>query len=68
MNHTQTATLHPYVTPITEEELSRRNQAAIELLDSWAKEGDEEEQRETMNVVRQALGQGRLASDRRLFP
>jgi hypothetical protein len=68
MNHPHIISLHPYVPPITEEELARRNQAAIQLLDSWESEGDEDEQRETMKVLRQALGQGRIASDRRLFP
>jgi hypothetical protein len=67
MNHPDTMSLHRYVPPITEEELARRNQAAIQLLDSWEDEGDEEEQRETMKVLRLALGEGRIASDRRLF-
>jgi len=68
MNQPQTMALHPYVPPITEEELARRNQAAIRLLDSWETEGDEEEQHETMEMLRHALGQGRTVSDRKLFP
>jgi hypothetical protein len=68
MNQPQTMTLHSYVPPITEEELARRNQAAIRLLDSWETEGDEQEQQETMEMLRRALGQERTASDRKLFP
>lgn len=47
----------PYVPPISDEELARRNRAAIELLDSWETEGDEEEQRETMAILREAIGE-----------
>jgi hypothetical protein len=61
-------TLHPCVPPITAEELARRNQAAIRLLDSWETEGDEQEQHETMEMQWHALGQGRMVSDRKLFP
>jgi len=68
MNQPQTMTLHPYVPPITEEDLARRNQAAIRLLDSWETEGDEKEQHETMEMLRHALGQDRMVSDRKLFP
>jgi hypothetical protein len=57
-----------YVPPISAEELARRNQAAIALLDAWDEEGDEEEQRETMRVLRDALGARRVASSRSLFP
>ena len=45
----------------------RRNQAAIELLRSWREEGDEQDHRQTMQVLRQALGKDR-ASGRKLFP
>ncbi len=41
---------------ISPEELMRRNRAAIDLLDTWETEGDEQEQRETMRVLREALG------------
>jgi hypothetical protein len=43
------------------------NQAAIELLRSWREEGDEEEQRETWEFLKQALDEDRL-SNRPLFP
>ena len=44
------------ITPLAPDELTRRNQGLIELLDSWELEGDEEEQRETLAVIREALG------------
>jgi hypothetical protein len=50
------------------EELLRRNQEAIDLLNTWETEGDEQEQRETMRVLREALGLERVASSRNLFP
>jgi len=53
---------------INPEELMRRNRAAIDLLDTWETEGDEQEQRETMRVLREALGPKRVASTRNLFP
>ncbi len=53
---------------LSAEELARRNQREIELLSSWANEGDEAEQRETMRVLRHALGEGRIISSRRQFP
>ncbi len=68
MNDPRTMTLNPYIPSISEEELDRRNRAAILLLDSWETEGDEAEQRETMAILRQTLGQGRIASDRSQFP
>jgi hypothetical protein len=43
------------------------NQAAIDLLRSWREEGDEEEQRETWEFLKQALDEDRL-SNRPLFP
>lgn len=58
----------PFVPPITPEELARRNSEAVALLDSWEAEGDEEEQRETMAVLREALGKRRTLSSRPLFP
>jgi excisionase family DNA binding protein len=48
-------------------EQARKNQAAIELLDSWLVEGDEEEQRETWEYLKKALDEDRL-SNRKLFP
>ncbi len=56
----------PYVPPIDEAELARKNLAVIRLLDSWDEE-DEEEQ-ETMVAARKALGEDRIASSRNLFP
>jgi hypothetical protein len=55
----------PFVPPISREELARRNAAAIALLDEWeADASSEQDQRETMDVLRRALGPGRIASDR----
>jgi hypothetical protein len=58
------------VVPDSEEEQRRRqiekNQALIQLLDSWSM-GDEQEQRETWEYLRKALDEDRL-SDRKLFP
>ncbi len=45
----------------------KKNQAAIELLRSWREEGDEEEQKETGDYLRQVLDEDRL-SNRSLFP
>jgi len=58
-----------YVPPMSEAELARRNQAAMRLLDAWENdEESEEEQRETLAVLKAALGEGRIASSRNLFP
>ena len=48
------------------EEQLRRNQAVIDLLNSWDA-GDPEEQRETWAFLKQALDEDRL-SYRKLFP
>jgi hypothetical protein len=54
-----------FVPPITPEELARRNRAAMALLDEWAADTeDEQDQRETMDVLRKALGPERIASNR----
>ena len=59
----------PYLPPIDEVELARRNQAAVRLLDAWEQDEEgEEEQRETLAVLKAALGEGRIASSRNLFP
>jgi hypothetical protein len=58
----------PYVPPLTPEELAERNKNLIELLDSWESEGDEQEQRDTLTVLREALGPRRVASLRSQFP
>jgi hypothetical protein len=57
-----------YVPRHSPEERARRNAEAIRLLDSWEREGDEEEQRETMRILLEALGEGRIASNQPLFP
>jgi hypothetical protein len=44
-----------------------RNAAAIEMLRSWAEEGDEEEQRETFEALKEGLNQNH-SSDRVIFP
>jgi hypothetical protein len=45
---------------------SHKNRALIQLLRSW-REGDEQEQRNTWEYLRQALDEDRL-SERKLFP
>jgi hypothetical protein len=62
------ASSHMYVSPRTADELAQRNKALIELLNSWESEGDEQEQRETLNVLQEALGTRRVASSRAQFP
>jgi hypothetical protein len=62
-----TDTPTPFVPTYSAEERARRNKAAIELLDSWKTEGDEEEQRETMAVLRESLGTNRSLSSRPIF-
>jgi excisionase family DNA binding protein len=58
----------PYVPPVAAEALARSNRELVELLDAWESEGDEEEQRETLAVLRESLGARRVASSRNLFP
>jgi hypothetical protein len=57
----------PYVPPITPEELQRRNAEAIRLLESWAADDDIDDQRETLAILRQALGPDRIMSNRNVF-
>ncbi len=45
---------------------SQKNHALIQLLKSW-REGDEQEQRNTWEYLKQALDEDRL-SERKLFP
>ena len=54
---------------LSEDEQTRRNQAAIELLDSWldGDEEDERDQRETWEFLKKALNEDRL-SDRDRVP
>jgi hypothetical protein len=40
---------------LPEEERRKRNQAAIALLNSWVEEGDEQEQKETWEILKKAL-------------
>jgi excisionase family DNA binding protein len=58
----------PNVPPISPEELARRNDRAIALLERWKTEGDEAEQTETLEFLREALGRNRVAASRPLFP
>jgi hypothetical protein len=58
----------PYVPPLSGDETARRDRDLIELLDSWESEGDEQEQRETLGLLREALGARRVGSSRPLFP
>lgn len=44
-----------------------RQQALTDLLQSWEEEGDEQEQKETWEFIKQALNEDRL-SNRLLFP
>ena len=49
----------PFVPPIPPDELARRNAVAIALLDAWEADAEsEQDQRETMDVLRRALGPG----------
>ncbi len=57
-----------YASPLTADELAQRNRELVELLNSWESEGDEQEQRETLTVLREALGRRRVASSRAQFP
>ncbi len=55
------------ISPITDPEQARKNQAAVDLLDSWL--GDDEdaaEHRQTWNFLKTALDEDRL-SERPLF-
>ncbi len=45
----------------------QKTEELLQLLESWAQDGDAEEQRETWEFLKQALDEDRL-SDRRLFP
>jgi uncharacterized protein YidB (DUF937 family) len=49
------------------EERIQRNKGAIDLINSWIEEGDEQEQTETAEYLRKALDEDRL-SNRPLFP
>lgn len=66
-NDTSAPPRTPYVPQIDPEELRRRNAEMIAILDRWEAEGDEQDHRETMAVLREALGPGRTISDRSAF-
>ena len=60
--------LKPMVPVLDENELRRKNRAAMELLDAWDHDVNEQDQCETMKVIREALGKDRIGSNRALFP
>jgi hypothetical protein len=64
---TRTDSATPFVPQFDPAERARRNKAAVELLDSWETDGDEQEQRETMSVLRNALGANRTLSSGSVF-
>ena len=66
-NETEAPPRTPYVPPVALDELRRRNAEMIADLDRWESEGDEDEQRGTMAVLREALGANRTISDRDAF-
>ncbi|BAZ08500.1 hypothetical protein NIES4071_03050 [Calothrix sp. NIES-4071] len=51
----------------TSQQKAARQQALSKLLQSWEDEGDEQEQKETLEFLQQALNQNRT-SNRPLFP
>jgi hypothetical protein len=50
----------PYLPPIARDELRRRNAEVVRLLNEWERDGDEQEQREGMEVLLKALGLDRI--------
>lgn len=65
---TEETTAHqPYLKPIDPDTLRRSNAEMVAILDDWEENGDEQEQRETMAVLREALGPNRTISDRSAF-
>ena len=61
------ATRKPYLAPIDPVEHRRKNAAAMKLLDQFESDEDEEDQKETMAVLREALGPNRTISNRSAF-
>lgn len=57
-----------FVPRVSAEDLARNNRELIELLGSWQTEGDEQEQRETLAVLRETLGARLMASPRDPLP
>ena len=58
----------PTIPVLADDEVLRKNRAAMELLDAWEHDVDEQDQRETMKVIRETLGKDRVGSSRALFP
>jgi len=65
---TRSSNATPLVPRLSEEELDQSNRELAELLDSWEKDGDEQEQRETLAILREALGERHMVSPRNAFP
>ena len=61
-------THRPLVPPMSKEERHRRNMEAIRLIEDWDRNGDEQEQRESMEILIKALGPDRTMSCRDAFP
>ena len=59
--------LPPEAHPVVDEEQAKKNQAAIDLIDSWLNEDDPAEHQETWDFLKKALDEDRL-SNRPLFP
>jgi hypothetical protein len=58
----------PLIPPMDPEERRRRNAAVVALIEEWANdEASDQDQRETMDVLRKALGPDRVASNRPAF-
>ena len=54
-----------FVPVLTAEQLAGRNAAVIALLDEWEADAEsEQDQRDTMDVLRRTLGPERVGSDR----
>lgn len=64
-NITSTVTNQTIVLSDTAENLADKNKEAISLIDSWLK-GDEKEQKETWEFLKQSLDEDRL-SDRKFY-
>ena len=64
----QEPTARPPIVPrLDPQERRARNAAAIQRLDEFAADPDDEDQRDAMAVLREALGTGRTISDRSAF-
>jgi hypothetical protein len=68
MNPSQTwpdAPAEPLIPSIDPKERQRRNAAVLALIEEWANDEEStQDQRETMDVLRKALGPERIASNR----